>query len=284
MRYQLHELVQASAAFLRPRLGGRQPRVGVVLGSALGSFAARVEDATRVLYRDVPHFTAPMVAGHLGELVLGAVEGTQVAVLAGRIHYYEGHTLDEVTFPVRVLAALGVETLVLTNASGGVNPEFNAGDLMVIDDHLNLMGANPLRGPNDKRLGPRFPDLTDLYEPELRTVLDRAAAAAGFELRHGVYAAVAGPSYETPAEVRALRALGADAVGMSTVPEAVVARHSGLRVAGVSCITNAAAGLAGGSLSHRNVMFVASQAADRLEALLAGFCRDLSHGDRPGIG
>jgi purine-nucleoside phosphorylase len=276
VRNQLHELVQTSAAYLRQRLGGRQPSVGFVLGSGLDGFAARARDPIRVRYTEIPNFTAPAVAGHPGELTAGTIEGVSVAILAGRIHSYEGHSLDVVTFPVRVLAALGVETLVLTNSSGGINPAFRAGDLMVIDDHINLMGENPLCGPNDKRLGPRFPDLTDLYAAEVRAILDRVAARANVEVRHGVYAAVNGPSYETPAEVRALGMLGADAVGMSTVPEAIVARHSGLRVAGISCITNAAAGLSGGSLSHRNVIFMASQAAGRLETLLAGLCGELA--------
>ena len=276
MTQDLYSYVTTAAATLRQRIDERQPRVAIVLGSALGGFAARCTDAISVAYSEVPHMRTPTAAGHAGRIVSGRVEELDVLVLAGRLHYYEGYTLEEVTFPIRILAALGVEALVLTNAAGGVDPAFAAGDLMVIEDHLNLTGVNPLRGPNDDRLGTRFPDMTDLYDPDLcETILD-VGAELGIPLWRGVYAGVAGPSYETPAEVRMLAGLGASAVGMSTVPEAIVARHAGLRLAGISCITNPAAGLSGSALTHTEVMTIAERSAGTFDALLAGLCRRLS--------
>lgn len=267
---------QAAATALRDRIDDRQPRVALVLGSALGRFADRCEDAIPVAYSEVPHLRTPTTAGHAGRFVAGRVEGLDVLVLSGRLHYYEGYTLEEVTFPIRVLAALGVETLVLTNAAGGIDPSFAAGDLMTIDDHLNLTGVNPLRGQNDDRLGPRFPDMTNAYDAGLRETIVAAAADTGVALRRGVYAGVAGPCYETPAEIRMLASLGAHAVGMSTVAEAIVARHAGLRLAGVSCITNAAAGITGSPLSHTEVMETAERSVRAFDAVLAGLCRRLA--------
>lgn len=261
------DAVNEAAAWIRGRRG-EQPEAAVVLGSGLGDFAGRVEDADVVAYADIPHWPIPRAAGHAGRLVLGAVRGRPVAVLAGRVHYYEGYDLRAVTFGVRVLAALGVRTLILTNAAGGINLAFGEGGLMVIDDHLNFMGGNPLVGPNDERLGPRFPDMTDVYSPRLREIAGRAADASGVPLLHGVYAAVHGPSYETPAEIRWLRTAGADAVGMSTVPEAIVARHMGLEVLGLSCIANMAAGVHPGSLDHQDVLAAARRIADQLSRLL----------------
>jgi purine-nucleoside phosphorylase len=268
--------VQTAAVALRDRIEERQPRAAFVLGSALGGFADRCEAAISVPYEDVPHVRTPTAAGHAGQFVSGTVEGLEVLVLSGRLHYYEGYALEDVTFPIRLVAALGIETVVLTNASGGVDPSFAAGDLMIIEDHVNLTGTNPLLGPNDDRLGTRFPDMTNLYDPELRTILGEVADACGVAVRRGVYAGLSGPSYETPAEVRMLAVLGAHAVGMSTVPEAIVARHAGLRVAGISCITNAAAGHSGSPLSHTEVMATAARSASAFEALLAGLCGRLS--------
>lgn len=268
--------IQLAASVLREHLDGREPRVAFVLGSALGPFADAVHDAVSVPFDEIPHLRSPTAAGHAGRFVAGSVRGVSVLVMSGRLHPYEGWELEEVTFPIRIMAALGVEIVVLTNAAGGVDLSLAAGDLMVIEDHLNLTGANPLTGPNDDRLGTRFPDMTNAYDPELREMFYVAAAKLGFTLRGGVYAGLAGPTYETPAEVRMLRAIGAHAVGMSTVHEAIVARHSGLRLAGVSCITNAAVGEASSPLSHTEVMNTALRSAESFQALLEGFCEKLA--------
>jgi len=229
------------------------PQAGVVLGSGLGEFAASVSGQTAIAYADIPHFKKVSVAGHAGRLVLGKIGSMPVAVLQGRYHYYEGHDISDVVFPVRVLAKLGVKSLLLTNAAGGIGRDLRPGDLMVIRDHINLMGINPLRGANDERLGPRFPDMSAVYDSGFQDVIISAQKEIGLESRRGVYLALSGPSYETPAEIRMLAALGADAVGMSTVPEAVCARHAGMRVAGISCITNLAAGISAQPLSHKEV-------------------------------
>jgi purine-nucleoside phosphorylase len=221
-------------------------------------------------YGDIPKWPASNVIGHAGKLVVGRIAGRDVAVLSGRVHFYEGHPLTTVTFSTRVLARLGVKTLVLTNAAGGINTSFSPGTLMAIDDHLNFMGSNPLVGPNDDRFGVRFPDMTEVYSSRLRRVADEAAAAAGVALRHGVYVGLHGPSYETPAEIRAFRTLGADAVGMSTVPEAIVARHMGVEVLGISCITNPAAGVLPAPLHHDEVMEVARRVSGQFMSLLEG--------------
>jgi purine-nucleoside phosphorylase len=270
------ERASEAAAYVRAAARDVRPRAGVVLGSALGGFVDACEGARVVPYEEVPGLRRPTTSGHAGRLVLGRVAGLDVAILSGRLHYYEGYSLDEVTFPVRLLAALGIEVVVLTNSAGGIDPSFRAGDLMAIEDHINLFGASPLRGMNDDRLGPRFPDMTDLYDAGLRAELRGAADEAGGTLRSGVYAGVPGPSYETPAEIRMLAAAGASAVGMSTVPEAIVARHAGLKVVGVSCITNAAAGLSGSPLSHTEVLVNAERSAETMAALLRGFCRRLA--------
>jgi purine-nucleoside phosphorylase len=261
------ERVEEAATFLRGRLGNIPP-IAVVLGSGLGAFADRLDAATRVPYADIPHWPASTVVGHAGTLVCGATAGHGVLTLAGRAHFYEGHDLRTVTFATRVLGRLGVKTLVLTNAAGGINTTFTPGTLMVIDDHINLMGSNPLVGPNDERFGVRFPDMTAVYAPRLRAVADAAAVAAGVAVRHGIYVGLHGPSYETPAEIRYLRAIGADAVGMSTVPEAIVARHMGLEVLGISCITNPAAGVLPEPLHHDEVMEVARRVSGEFMALL----------------
>jgi purine-nucleoside phosphorylase len=242
----------------------------VVLGSGLGDFADHIGGASTIPYGDIPHWPASGVIGHAGKLVVGTVAGRKVLALAGRVHHYEGHDMKTVTFAMRVLARLGVPRVILTNAAGGISPKCSQGALMVIDDHINLMGTNPLAGPNDERFGVRFPDMSHVYSPRLRKVADEAAAALGLTIQHGVYIAVLGPSYETPAEIRAFRALGADAVGMSTAPEAIVARHMGVEVLGISCITNAAAGVFPEPLHHDEVMETARQVKGQFIALLEG--------------
>jgi purine-nucleoside phosphorylase len=264
-----YEAVADAAEWIRGR-APRTPQVGVVLGSGLGAFAEHVDDPFVIRYSDIPHWPASAVVGHAGQLVLGRVRGRDVTVLSGRAHLYEGHDLRVVTFPIRVLGVLGMKTLILTNAAGGVNTSFSQGALMIIDDHLNLTGSNPLVGPNEDRFGPRFPDMTEVYSRRLRRIAEEAAADAGVALSHGVYAALHGPSYETPAEIRCLRALGADAVGMSTVPEAIVARHMAIDVLGISCITNMAAGVLPKPLDHREVMETAGRVAAEFIRLLNG--------------
>jgi purine-nucleoside phosphorylase len=244
--------------------------VAVVLGSGLGAFADSMAETFTHDYGDIPHWPAAGVIGHDGRLVGGTVKGRRVIALQGRVHFYEGHDLRTVTFAVRVLGRLGVRTLILTNAAGGINTNFSQGALMVIDDHINLFGSNPLIGPNDERFGPRFPDMTEVYSRRLRDVADLAARETKVPLEHGVYVAVHGPSYETPAEIYAFRALGADAVGMSTVPEAIVARHMGMDVLGISCISNMAAGVLPQPLSHDEVLETTRRVRAQFIALLEG--------------
>jgi len=234
-----------------------RPKVGLVLGSGLGAFAKTLEKPTAIPYREIPHFPVSTAIGHSGELVVGLSRGVPVAVMAGRVHFYEGYRMDQVVFPVRVLGRFGVKTLILTNAAGSVNVDFKPGELMLIRDHINLMGTNPMIGPNEEDLGLRFFDLTEAYDARLRELAEKSCAKAGVTVRKGVYLALSGPSYETPAEIRMLRTLGADAVGMSTVPEVIAARHMGIRVLGLSCITNMAAGVSERKLDHREVLEVA---------------------------
>jgi purine-nucleoside phosphorylase len=261
--------VQSAADLIRSR-SKAIPDTAVVLGSGLGGFASSLGSATAIPYGDIPEWPASRVVGHEGRLVIGEIEGRPVVALSGRAHFYEGYDLRTVTFGTRVLGALGVKTLILTNAAGGINTGFAPGDLMVIDDHINLLGSSPLVGPNDERFGLRFPDLTHVYSPRLRRLADDAAAAQGVALRHGVYVACHGPSYETPAEVRYLRTIGADAVGMSTVPEAIAARHMGIEVLGISCITNFAAGVLPQPLDHDEVLETAQRVRETFIALLKG--------------
>lgn len=262
--------IDAAAAWIRERAEGRSPEIAIVLGSGLGGFFDRLTDAFSVEYADVPGWPATAVAGHAGRLGIGRLAGKTVAVLSGRVHLYEGHEMDRVVFATRVMARLGVKALILTNAAGGINAAFGKGALMVIDDHINFLGRNPLTGPNDDRFGVRFPDMTEVYSPRLRGIADAASKACGVAVQHGVYIAVPGPSYETPAEIRAFRTLGADAVGMSTVPEAIAARHMGLDVLGISCITNMAAGMLPETLSHEEVFEIANRVKDAFTALLEG--------------
>lgn len=239
-----------------------------MLGSGLGGFADELKGATPIPYNDIPGFARPTVEGHAGRLVIGKIGNSAVAAMQGRFHFYEGYSLEEVTFPIRVLKLLGVRTLILTNASGALNVEFTPGSLMVITDHLNLMGVNPLVGPNDERFGPRFPDLSNTYGPELQEIVLQEARAMGMQMWRGVYASLTGPSYETPAEIHMVRSLGADAVGMSTVPEAIVARHMNMQVVGISCITNLAAGVTDRPVDHSQVMATGEGVREEFTELL----------------
>jgi purine-nucleoside phosphorylase len=261
--------VEAAAEVIRGQ-SPDVPRIAVVLGSGLGDFTSSLSNAASLPYDRIPNWPAASVVGHEGRFVAGDIAGHRVAALSGRAHLYEGHDLRAVTFGIRVLGVLGVKTVILTNAAGAVNRGFSAGVLMVIDDHLNLMGGNPLAGPNDESFGPRFPDMTEVYSLRLRKVADESASALGFSLAHGVYAACQGPSYETPAEIRYLRIIGADAVGMSTVPEAIVARHMGMEVLGISCITNMAAGVLSQPLKHEDVLETARRVRGQFISLLQG--------------
>ena len=263
----LYERAEHAARFIRSR-APQDTRVAIVLGSGLGAFADSLEDAQAIAYDEIPGFARPTVEGHAGRLVLGSVGGTGVAVMQGRFHFYEGYTLEEVTFPVRTLALFGVKNLVLTNAAGGLNNSFAEGSLIVISDHLNLMGTNPLIGKNDPRFGARFPDMTAVYDHEFQDIAIAEAREMGLDLRRGIYAALTGPSYETPAEIRMLRLLGADAVGMSTVPEAIVARQMSLRVLGLSCITNMAAGVLDKPINHEEVIETGERVRETFAELL----------------
>jgi purine-nucleoside phosphorylase len=261
--------VVEAAEFLRGRgFGGGQ--VGLVLGSGLGAFADQMAESFAIDYTEIPHWPRSGVIGHAGRLVGGTVRGRAVLALSGRVHFYEGHDLRTVTFAVRVLNRLGLNTLILTNAAGGINTRFAQGALMLIDDHINLLGSNPLIGPNDERFGLRFPDMTEIYSKRLRDLAAEAAREIALPIEHGVYIAVHGPSYETPAEIRAFRGWGADAVGMSTAPEAIVARHMRMDVLGISCITNMAAGVLPQPLHHDEVMETAARVRGQFIALLEG--------------
>ena len=262
-----YDKVREAADAVRARIGA-VPELAIVLGSGLGDFAGTLGDAVSMPYGELPHWPVSNVIGHEGRLVVGTVRGRVIAALSGRCHAYEGHDLKTVTFAVRVLGVLGVKAIILTNAAGGVNTGFAQGALMVIDDHINLMGQNPLVGANDERFGPRFPDMTEVYSRRLRAVADAGGKAVGVDLPHGVYVSLLGPSYETPAEIRFLRTIGADAVGMSTVPEAIVARHMGMEVLGISCITNMAAGVLPQPLDHQEVMETARRVRGQFIGLL----------------
>lgn len=268
------ERVDAAAEVIRRRCGD-VPKAALVLGSGLGDFADTLAGAVTMPYAELPNWPASKVVGHAGRLVIGTVAGKRVAALAGRVHAYEGHPLGTVAFAARVMGRLGVKELVLTNAAGGVNTGFTRGALMIIDDHINLIGANPLAGENDDRFGPRFPDMTEVYSKRLRRIADEAAVAKGLAVTHGVYAGLLGPSYETPAEIRYLRTIGADAVGMSTVPEAIAARHMGLEVLGLSCITNMAAGVPPEPFNHDDVLETTRRVRGTFIALLEGIVERL---------
>ena len=270
----MYERVEEAAAVIRARCGAL-PETAIVLGSGLGDFADTLLDAIRTPYGELPHWPASSVVGHAGRLVIGTVAGHRIAALSGRAHFYEGHDMGTVVFPTRVMARLGVRQIILTNAAGGINTTFAQGALMVIDDHINLLGTNPLVGANDERFGPRFPDMTEVYSSRLRAIADQAARARGVPVGHGVYVALHGPSYETPAEIRYLRTIGADAVGMSTVPEAIAARHMGVEVLGISCITNMAAGVLPHPINHEEVLETTRRVRNSFVSLLEGIIERL---------
>jgi purine-nucleoside phosphorylase len=263
----LYERAEHATRVIRARISV-EPRIALVLGSGLGSFADDFEEAVGIPYEEIPGFVRSTAQGHAGRLVVGKIDSVPVLAMQGRVHYYEGYSLEEVTFPIRTFGLLGVKTIVLTNAAGGINVQLTQGALMVISDHLNLMGVNPLRGANDERFGPRFPDMSAVYSPELQEIVVDEARAIGVEVRRGIYGALSGPSYETPSEIHLLRNLGADAVGMSTVPEAIVARHMGLEVLGISCITNMAAGISDEPINHEEVMATGDRVRETFAELL----------------
>ena len=276
-----------AAEYIRSRYA-HSISAAIVLGSGLGAFADEVEDPVWIPYEEIPHFASSTVHGHAGRLVLGKVEGVSIAVQQGRFHFYEGYDMEQVIFPMRAFGRLGIETVILTNAAGSLNTDMPPGSLMLINDHLNLMGVNPLRGTNDERFGPRFPDMTEVYDRNLQTVISDAATAIANErfdkgwddevtpfLQRGVYCALSGPTYETPSEIHMYRLLGSDAVGMSTVPEAVAARHQGMRVAGISCITNFGAGMTPDVINHQEVMETGARVADVCKELLRRVIRQI---------
>ncbi len=270
-------VIEEAAEAVRRRLT-IQPRVGLILGSGLNAVAEAVQAETVVPYAEIPHFPQATVEGHVGRLVIGRLEGQGVMVMQGRAHYYEGYSMAEVTLPVRAMQLLGVEVLIVTNAAGGLNPAFHPGDVMVIRDHINLVGMaglNPLRGPNLDRFGPRFPDMSRAYDPDLRAMARAVAGQEGIPCHEGVYICLAGPSFETPADIRFLRIIGADAVGMSTVPEVTVARHGGMRVLGLSGISNVAVTDGGGETTHKEVLETGRLLAPRLETIIRGVLKQL---------
>ena len=264
-----YDKVGEAAAFLTTKLVD-VPKVAIILGSGLGAFGESLQNATVMPYTDLPHWPASKVIGHAGKLVAGTAKGRRILAVSGRAHFYEGHDMSVVTFAVRVLGRLGVKTLIVTNAAGGINMRFGEGALMLMTDHINFLGTNPLIGPNDDRLGRRFPDMSEVYSKRLRGLAADAAKTMNLPIEQGVYIAVTGPSYETPAEIRAFRALGADAVGMSTVPEAICARHMGIEVLGISCISNMAAGILDQPLTEEEVIATTSRVRHSFIALLEG--------------
>lgn len=271
----LQTRLNETVSFLHDRLGQEAPDFAMVLGSGLGGFGEEIEDAVAVPYEAIPHFKGVGVVGHKGRLIAGKVAGKRVLCQQGRYHFYEGHSIQDVVYPIRVMAALGAKKLIVTNAAGGINTGFRVGDIMVIRDHINFQGTNPLMGANHDDLGPRFPDMTYAYHPEFRVKIQAVAADLGQELQDGVYLAVSGPSYETPAEIKAFQVLGADAVGMSTVPEVIAANHMGLQVLGLSCISNAAAADGGEKLDHSHVAEVINAMGSRFQQLVTRFIAEV---------
>lgn len=278
----LFDQIQDAVAAIREHAPDHRPEVALILGSGLGVFAERFENPIAIDYGDIPHFPVSGVEGHAGRLILGELGGTRCVTMQGRVHFYEGYDLARVTFPLRVMLSLGESPdamkVVVTNAAGGIGQGLQVADLVLIRDHINLFGSSPLRGPNDDRLGPRFPDMTTAYDPELRALARRVGGGIGLDLREGVYAGMHGPAYETPAEITMLRHIGADLVGMSTVPEVTVASHMGARVLGISCVTNLAAGMGDEALSHDEVTDVARKVRSRFEDLLTGILGELGGG------
>lgn len=275
----LFERATAAAAYIRAR-SRLEPAIGIILGSGLGAFADHIADALAIPFTDIPHFPKSTVPGHSGRLIIGTLDGVPVAVMQGRVHAYEGYSSDEVTFPVRVLGLLGVKALVVTNAAGGIRLDMKQGDLVLLSDHINFTGRNPIAGENDERFGPRFFDMTEAYSQRLRKLAAKQAKREGISLAEGVYLCVLGPSFETPAEIRAFRTMGADLVGMSTVQEVIAARQMGIEIAGISCVTNLAAGIQPEPLSHEEVMEtghrVAAQFTKLLTALIPAIHKETS--------
>jgi purine-nucleoside phosphorylase len=271
--------LEAAVTLLRSKLPPVQPKVGLILGSGLGSFADRLRDAVKIPFAEIPGIPPSSIEGHAGNLVFGFCGALPVLAMQGRIHYYEGHEIARVAFPTRVLVAVGCSTLILTNAAGAVDPSRTPGEIVILRDHINLLPVSPLRGPNEATLGPRFPDMSEVYPASLRELAAAAGHDVGLQLRDGIYAALPGPSYETPAEVRMLRTLGADLVGMSTVPEALVAVHMGARVLGLSCVTNLAAGLSPVKLSHAEVTETAARVRGQFERLLQRILERIEKGE-----
>jgi purine-nucleoside phosphorylase len=254
----MRENILEATSFIEKNLD-KSPEIGLILGSGLGVLGDEIEEPITIPYSEIPHFPASTVSGHKGQLVIGTLEEKTVIAMQGRFHYYEGYSLQQVTFPVRVMKQLGIESIIVTNAAGGINEDFSAGNLMIISDHINNLGANPLLGRNDETLGERFPDMSKAYDPDLIEHAEKCAEELNLPVQKGVYAANSGPTYETPAEVKMLKTWGADAVGMSTVPEVIVARHAGLRVLGISCISNMAAGILNQPLTHIEVIETTEQ-------------------------
>ncbi|RFU65604.1 purine-nucleoside phosphorylase [Peribacillus glennii] len=266
----MFEKLAKAVSFIEGKLNGK-PEIGLILGSGLGVLADEIENPVKIPYHDIPDFPVSTVAGHAGQLVIGELSGKLVVAMQGRFHFYEGYSMDKVTFPVRVMKLLGVETLIVTNAAGGVNEGFKAGDLMLITDHINNTGTNPLIGPNDDRFGPRFPDMSEAYSRVLQAVAKKIAGKLNIDLKEGIYVGNSGPTYETPSEVKLARILGGDAVGMSTVPEVIVARHSGMKVLGISCITNMAAGILDQPLSHEEVI----ETTEKVKSSFLSFIKEI---------
>lgn len=264
------EKLQETTSFIRSKTSAK-PKVGIILGSGLGAFVKDLEIELTIPFKDIPNFMPPTVEGHSGNLIFGKVGQNQVAVLQGRNHYYEGHSMETVVFPTRALAFLGIEILILTNSAGGIGDSMQAGDFMIIEDHINLMGTNPLMGPNIKELGPRFPDMTEAYDKKIVAQMEQLFQKQGTRYHKGVYCGVSGPTYETPSEVRYLKTLGGKAVGMSTVPESIAGNHLGLRVAALSCITNLAAGISSKKLTHEEV----TETAKQVEMQFSSFLKEL---------
>lgn len=268
-------MLEKSIEFIKNKIGNFNPEIGIVLGSGLGELADEYCELA-IPYSEIPGFETSTVSGHKSRLVFAEINGKKVVMMQGRFHYYEGHPIQKVVFPIKVMKKLGVKTLFLTNAAGGVNPAFNPSDLMVITDHINHMNVNPLIGPNDDSMGERFPDMSEVYSPALVELTKKTASRLGIDLQEGVYMALTGPSYETPAEVRMARIVGADAVGMSTVPEAITAKWAGMDVIGISCICNSAAGVSTVALSHADVIHAASVAKDRFKILVKEVIKGLT--------
>ena len=264
----MYEKLGKAAQYIQS-IKSTKPKVGIVLGSGLGEFVEQIENKTIISYNDIPYFKKTTVEGHEGRLILGKIKGVEVAVLQGRLHAYEGLPMDEVVFPVRLLSILGISILVLTNAAGGVNLNYRPGDLVIIQDHINFMGRNPLVGPNNNQMGPRFPDMGHAYNPELNRILKEVSQNLGHTIHEGVYVGVLGPTYETPAEIKMIRTLGGDMVGMSTVPEAIAANHLGLKICGISCITNMGAGILNQTLRHEDIKDEALKVMSYFSALLS---------------